>query len=77
MQRSYFGAGPLAAAATTLSEAPPTEARAPGDPAAVLARHMDLRGSVDLARQLAAIDRSPAPSTVDPEAASRLSALVR
>lgn len=77
MQRSHFGAGSLAAAAAALSEEAPTAGLVPGDPAAFLARRMDLRGSVDLARQLAVIDRSPAPSTVDPEAAARLRGLVR
>jgi hypothetical protein len=38
---------------------------------------MDLRGSVDLARQLATIDRSPAPPSVDVDAATRLRATVR
>jgi hypothetical protein len=77
VQRSTFGAGSLAAAASALSDEPSLEAPAPADPAAFLARRMDLRGSVDLARQLAAIDRTPAPATVDPEAATRLRALVR
>lgn len=77
VQRSYLGAGPLAAAAAALSDEVPSEALAPGDPAAFLARHMDLRGSVDLARQLAAIDRSPPPLAASTEAAMRLRALVR
>jgi hypothetical protein len=61
VQRSNYGAGSLAAAAAALSDGPPLEALVPSDPAAFLARRMDLRGSVDLARQLAAIDRSPPP----------------
>ena len=77
VQRSYLGAGPLAAAAAALSDWPPSEALVPGDPAAFLARSMDLRGSVDLARQLAAIDRSPPPPAASNEAALRLRALVR
>lgn len=77
VQRSNFGAGSLAAAAAALSDGPPPEALVPGDPAAFLARRMDLRGSVDLARQLAAIDRSPAPPAVDPDAARSLRALVK
>jgi hypothetical protein len=77
VQRSYLGAGPLAAAAAALSDDAPSEALAPGDPAAFLARRMDLRGSVDLARQLAAIDRSPPPPAASTEAAMRLRALVR
>ncbi len=77
MHLRNFGAGSLAAAASALSDGPPPAALAPADPAAFLARRMDLRGSVDLARQLAAIDRSPAPTTVDPEAAARLRAVVR
>jgi hypothetical protein len=78
VQRSYLGAGPLAAAAAALSDGPPADLLAPGDPAAFLARRMDLRGSVDLARQLAAIDRSPPPPPVaSTEAAMRLRALVR
>lgn len=75
-QRSYLGAGPLAAAAAALSE-DPLPAPAPGDPAAFLARRMDLRGSVDLARQLAVLDRGAAKAANDPEAARRLRALVR
>ncbi|MEP7120856.1 MAG: hypothetical protein ABJE95_08105 [Byssovorax sp.] len=77
MQRSSFGAGSLAAAASALSDETSSEALAPGDPAAFLARRMDLRGSVDLARQLAVIDRGAAAATTSPEAAIRLRALVR
>ena len=77
MQRSNFGAGTLAAAAAALSDGLPPAAPPPADPAAFLARRMDLRGSVDLARQLATIDRSPAPASVDVEAATRLRSLVR
>lgn len=78
VQRSYLGAGPLAAAAAALPDDAPSAALAPGDPAAFLARRMDLRGSVDLARQLAAIDRSPPPPpAASSEAAVRLRALVR
>ena len=77
LQRSHFGAGSLAAAAAAFSEEAPPAALVPSDPAAFLARRMDLRGSVDLARQLAVIDRSPTPTTSDPEAAQRLRALVR
>ena len=77
VQRSYLGAGPLAAAAAALSDGPPAEVIVPGDPAAFLARRMDLRGSVDLARQLAAIDRGPVSSAIDGEAAARLRALVK
>ena len=77
VQRSYLGAGPLAAAAAALSDEAPSAALAPSDPAAFLARRMDLRGSVDLARQLAAIDRSPPPPAASTEAALRLRALVR
>lgn len=77
MQRSHFGAGSLAAAAAALSEEAPPAGLVPSDPAAFLARRMDLRGSVELARQLAAIDRSPAPKEIDREAAQRLHALVR
>lgn len=77
MQRSNFGAGSLAAAAAALSDGLPPAAPPPADPAAFLARRMDLRGSVDLARQLATIDRSPAPASVDIEAATRLRSLVR
>jgi hypothetical protein len=77
VQRSKFRAGSLAAAAAALSDELPQEALVAGDPAAFLARRMDLRGSVDLARQLAIIDRSPAPGAVDPDAATRLRALVR
>jgi len=77
VQRSYLGAGPLAAAAATLSDEAPSEALVASDPAAFLARRMDLRGSVDLARQLAAIDRSPPPPAASTEAAMRLRALVR
>lgn len=77
MQRSTFGAGSLAAAASALADEPGHGALVPTDPAAFLARRMDLRGSVDLARQLAAIDRSPASASVDVEAAARLRALVR
>ena len=77
MQRSNFGAGSLAAAAAALSDGLPPAAPAPTDPASFLARRMDLRGSVDLARQLATIDRSAAPASVDLEAAVRLRALVR
>jgi hypothetical protein len=77
VQRSNFGAGSLAAAASALSDEASPEARVPGDPAAFLARRMDLRGSVDLARQLATIDRGAAPVAVDVEAATRLRVLVR
>lgn len=77
MQRSNFGAGPLAAAAAALAEESSPNALVPGDPAAFLARRMDLRGSVDLARQLAAIDRSPPPPAVDADAARGLRELVR
>ena len=38
---------------------------------------MDLRGSVDLARQLATIDRGAVPAGASPEAVARLRALVR
>jgi hypothetical protein len=77
VQRSHFGAGSLAAAAAALSEEAPPAALVASDPAAFLARRMDLRGSVDLARQLAAIDRSPIPTPGDIEAAARLRGLVR
>jgi hypothetical protein len=77
VQLRNFGAGSLAAAASALPDGPPPGALVPGDPAAFLARRMDLRGSVDLARQLAVIDRGAAPAFVDPEAAMRLRALVR
>ena len=77
VQRSHLGAGPLAAAAAALSEETHTAALGAGDPAAFLARSMDLRGSVDLARQLAAIDRGPVSSAVDGEAAARLRAQVK
>jgi hypothetical protein len=77
VQRSNYGAGSLAAAAAALSDGSPLEALVPSDPAAFLARRMDLRGSVDLARQLAAIDRSPPPPAASSEAATRLRALVK
>lgn len=77
VQRSYLGAGPLAAAAAALSEETPALALGSTDPAAFLARGMDLRGSVELARQLAALDRGAVSAAVDSEAAARLRAQVK
>jgi len=73
----YLGAGPLAAAAAALS--PPNSAlaeRLQQDPAAFLAKLMDLRGSIALARGLVVPARSPR-DLVDPQAGAELRALVR
>lgn len=57
VQHKPLGAGPLTAAALSIgavSESP----LSPGDPAAFLARLLDLRGSVELGHHLAAIERA-------------------
>ena len=73
MQRMRLGAGPLTAAAAGLvKEAGPS---APVDPAAFLARLIDLRGSVELSHRLSDVARPRAPEP-DLAAFSRLRALV-
>ncbi|WP_437674727.1 hypothetical protein [Sorangium sp. So ce131] len=53
---------PLAAAAAAVAGDPRAPAAEFSDPAAVLARLMDLHGSISLARELSLLDRPPAPS---------------
>lgn len=73
-----LGVGPLSAVAKALAEAPssvPASASAPGDPAAFLAKLMDLRGSVELAQRLSILDRPlPSNGAVNPDARARLRA---
>jgi hypothetical protein len=70
--------GPLTAAARTIAGGlTPAAGRAPGDPAAFLARLIDLRGSVELAQRLPALTR-PRPAgraPADAAAPARLRAL--
>src|SRR5690242_11935902 len=68
-----LGAGPLTAAAAALVEG--AGASAPADPAAFLARLMDLRGSVELAHRLSAVERPLPASAPEPAACVRLRAL--
>jgi hypothetical protein len=74
VQRMRLGAGPLTAAAAALTEGEAPSA--PADPAAFLARLMDLRGSIDLARRLAAAERALPASAPEPAARERLRILV-
>jgi hypothetical protein len=69
-----LGAGPLTAAAAALADdvGPMT----PADPAAFLARLMDLRGSVELARRLAVVDRRPPVALPEPAARERIRAFI-
>lgn len=74
--RTSLGVGPLSAAARGLADGGAAPPAGQPDPAAFFARLMDLRGSVDLAQRLSAIDRARAPefAASDREAAARLRA---
>ena len=71
-----LGAGPLTAVATAVVPAGGPAAHVQGDPAALFARLLDLRGSVELARRLGSAERAPLAAP-GPVASTGLSALMR